>query len=151
MLATLPDDKIEVWDPHTNDSCPMIWRYGYIFACDNWFYATCSTLKSNRVVGIIITSNEELLLLIQDPQCKINNIYLMTPRAIDGKVLLMQKIKSVYRSGIESSHDITIELENGNLLVLSKDGPSEQKDRVFFSEDQACDQNDPDTLAPEGS
>lgn len=63
----------------------------------------------------------------------------------------MQEIKSVYRGDPESCQNITIEMKDGHLLVLSKEGPSEQKNRVFFSEDQACDQNDSDTLAPEGS
>jgi hypothetical protein len=132
MLATLPADSAEGLYQEADDSSPMTWRYGYIIACKHWFYATCSTLDNNNVLDIIINANEDLLALIQNPSCIINHIYLMTHELIDSRALRMQEIKSIYQSDLESSSNITIEVEDGHLLVLSKDGSSMHKNRIYF-------------------
>ncbi|MBF4988529.1 hypothetical protein [Methylophilus sp. 14] len=134
MLATLPADKTQVSHSKKDDLSPLTWRYGYIIACKKWFYATCSTFDNNNVLDIIIISNEDLLSFIQNPECKIKHIYLMTPQVIDGRVLRMQEIKAIYRSDKESCQNITIETEDGHLLDLSKDCVSTNQYKVYFCE-----------------
>lgn len=147
MLATLSNEKTEGRKLNSTKPGPISWRYAYLFNCEHFFYATCSFIKSDDVIDIIIISNKNLIRVLERPGIKIHHIYLITSKSKEGRFLQIEEVKSIYRNDSKSCRNITLELKGGHLLNFSKDGQSEQKNRVFFSEDHACDQKDLDILA----